>query len=188
MTITGTIALPDGRTTRLFVRSADDVSLYTPLAEATFMDDGDHERESALRVVLNSEVVCVDAHAGIDPADVQHVFVRPTAPDSKRIFACVIVTEARVEKMLESEPCVLETFSFQVSSGRIVTPAGTIAAFETWVQRVFPELRLPIMCFANVSEAFDAMAEADWSDVPAASGDATLLPTSFEDVASLVAA
>jgi hypothetical protein len=89
---------------------------------------------------------------------------------------------------MEEEPHVIETFSFQVSPGRIVTPAGTIAAFEGWLERAFPGMKLPIVSFSHITESVDTFAEADLSDIRPEGSDPLQLPTSFEDIASLVAA
>jgi hypothetical protein len=148
--------LPEGRRTRVFVRDASLLSRLAPVVVELFMDDGDREREPALREVLSGHIVYVDAHAGVGPSDLRHVFVRRSEREgASRIFACVIVTEARMEKMLEAEPHVIETFSFQIAPGRVVTTAGTVAAFEAWFGRVFPGMKLPAVRFDQVTSVLD---------------------------------
>jgi len=189
--IVAKVPLSAGRSARLFVHGAADVALFTPAVEPSFMEEDDREREPALREVLAKSLVYVDAHAGIDPADVQHLFIRATDdPDEIPILACAIATEARVEQTLAEAPYVAETFSFQVSSGNLVTPAGTIAAFEGWFERTFPDMRLPIICFARLSETIEQLQELDldWAILQAEPDDSASLPSSVDDVQGLVAA
>jgi hypothetical protein len=188
--IVATVPLSADRSARLFVRNAADVALFTPMVAPLFMEEDDREREPALREVLAKPLVFVDAHSGIDPADVQHLFVRATEdPDEIPLLACAIATEARVEQALAEARYVAETFSFQVSLRKLVTPAGTIAAFEGWFERTFPDMRLPIICFARLSETIEQLElDLDEQVRQGEHDDAASLPSSVDNVQGLVAA
>jgi hypothetical protein len=93
----------------------------------------------------------------------------------------------RLEHMLAAMPFVAETFSFQISSGRLVTPAGTIAAFEAWFERTFPDLRLPAVCFKGFSEEVDSFDSLDWATLQEGLGSLEPLPGRVDDVVALVA-
>jgi hypothetical protein len=145
-----------GHTGRLFARvpeSIDDDAMARATSE--YQDAEDVDREPYLREALTGSTVRIDAHFGVDPRDVLHVFVQT---EEGPLFACVIVSENRADQMLEQSPVIHETYSFQIANGTCVTKAAATAAFEHWVERNFPDMPLPrVRLLRWMDEPFLAM-------------------------------
>lgn len=103
-------------------------------------DESDTARERVLGTIVQRPRITGTVHEGVSPSDVLHVYL-DGAP-AGRVFACVVVSEARLEQMLTEAPLVVEGLSLQVASTRWLTPDSVRAAMEAWASRNFG--RVPV--------------------------------------------
>jgi hypothetical protein len=138
-------AAAEGRSGRVFARGAvpdGDLSRY--FAASYFNDEEDRDRDAVLRSILSWPNVVVVTHRSLEPSDVIQAFFRCQVDGaSEKVFACAVVSKARLEKMLEETSVVVEGHSLQVAATRRITDAGIRAALEAWTERNYPDLPLP---------------------------------------------
>jgi hypothetical protein len=133
----------DGRRARVFSRNPlVPTQSWEELARAD-TDDDDLARLARIEPLLRTGRVSGMAHPGVDPPDVVHVFLG-TAP-SDRTFACVIVSEPRLQQMLQESAVVVEGVSLEVAHARFLRPRALRAALEAWVERNFPGVPVPML-------------------------------------------
>ena len=158
----------DGRQGRLFAR--DPIVLQTALARGELLewDEDDMGREPRLRATLATGSVSATIHPGVDPDDVQHVFLEGPETGAP-VFACVVVSRQRLEQMLIEASVVVEGFSLQVALGNHLTPDELRAALEAWAERNFagaapPKFRLDLWVDPDGAEAPRAQRPIDESE------------------------
>lgn len=130
-----------GRRGRIFTR--DGLQPSRESLDRIFADSFTNEdvnRVEDLHSALSRPVLFAVAHQGVDPGDVMHVYIRNTEP---AIFACVVVTTARLRQMLSEAPTVLENLDLQVAPTERLTVPAIEAAMQAWVERNFPRLPVP---------------------------------------------
>lgn len=132
---------PGMRRGRIFLRDGAEVTAELRTTDPPVEED-DRARHGLLRDVFRGGVVRCVAHPGadVDATDVVDVYV--TLPWTQEpVFACVVVSEARLERMLVEAPIVVEDLHLQVASTGgegSLTPSALRAALGTWAGRVFP--------------------------------------------------
>jgi len=112
--------------------------------EAAFIDPEDEARMDLIEALLNAEQpLQVSIFPGEQSPPEFHAYFRdPNDPES-RLFACVLVSEPIVRKLLEAPPhMVFETETFQIM-GSDTTSASLQSAFEAWAGRLWPDRTLP---------------------------------------------
>jgi len=138
-------ALSNGRRARAFYPATLDGSCPVGLSDQrvkdSFADDEDAERLALIRATLEKDFVRVDAHEGIDPADVWGLYLHT---NDGRLFLTKMIPRPRVTRMLQAgaESFVVETATMQVCESE--RPAELRAAFDRWLQRVFPDVPSPV--------------------------------------------
>ncbi len=131
--------LADSRRVRVFYKTlpsrAEDVR--TTAEQSFFDDDDDRERERRIVSLLtgpNIQVVRAVAYPTLGARDVLQLYVRDGDDD---LFACVLMTHARLRETLR-EPPFVEGFSHQVIQGDHLSVEGVRTAARVWVERCFP--------------------------------------------------
>jgi hypothetical protein len=108
------------------------------------MDDDEAARQARLRDILRTGFVRVLVYPG-DMALPDVLFAYLVAGHGESVFACVVVSEQRVQTMLLEAPLVIEGFSLQVAQGDGNAPDDVEAALAAWAARNFPGL--PVVGF-----------------------------------------
>lgn len=126
----------DGRQMRVFARTFDGAIDWTEIA-AQDLDESDLPRLQVLAAAVRSPRVTATAHPGVDPPDVLHVYL--DVADVGRVFACVVVSETRLQTMLDEAPRVVEGLWLQVAPGPHLTADSVRAALQAWSARCFGE-------------------------------------------------
>ena len=138
--------LGNGRRARAFYPATPDGSSPEGLSDQcvkdSFADDEDVERLALIRARLEKDFVRVDAHEGIDPADVWGLYLHT---NDGRLFLTKMIPRPRLARLLRAigaEPFVVETATMQVCESE--RPADLRTAFEQWLQRVLPDVPSPV--------------------------------------------
>jgi hypothetical protein len=105
-------------------------------AARAMIDAEDAQRLPLLRQALQQTLVHATAHPTVEEEDVLQVYI--DGPDG-RLFACTIVSPARLEQMLASSCAIIEGLTLQAA------PRGldVRGALEAWAARCFPDLPAP---------------------------------------------
>ncbi len=112
------------------------------------------------------------AHPGVDPEDVVHVYVQPLE-GGERLFACAIVSQDRLLRMLREASSVLEGFSLQVVEARHLSVDAIGAAVEAWAERNYPDLQVPAFLVEPWRPALEIPAVDERADARDREGDQT---------------
>ncbi len=134
---------PGMRRGRIFLRAGVEVTAALRATDPPLEAD-DRVRHGLLRDAFQGVVVRCVAQPGVasdvDAPDTMDVYV--TLPGTQTpTFACVVVSETSLERMLAEAPIVVEDLHLQVvNTGheRTLTPSTLRAALETWARRAFP--------------------------------------------------
>jgi hypothetical protein len=112
--------------------------------EANFVDPEDKARMGLIESFLDTyQSLQISIFPGEQAPPEFHAYFRDPKDPESRLFACVLVPEPIVRKLLEAPPhMVFETETFQVMGGD-TSPASLQAAFESWARRVWPNRELP---------------------------------------------
>jgi hypothetical protein len=70
------------------------------------------------------------------------VFLRGEG-DNDLVFACVLVSGARLRDMLAQSSPIVEGFTLQVLPSEHLSVESVRAALQSWIERCFPDLVLP---------------------------------------------
>jgi hypothetical protein len=132
----------DGRQGRIFARDPKILQTALEREGVLALEDDDNAREPRLRAILATGRVKAAINPGVDPDDVQHVFLEEPGTRAP-VFACVIVSRQRLERMLDQAPLVVESFGLQVALGNHLTPDELRAALEAWTERNFAGMAPP---------------------------------------------
>jgi hypothetical protein len=133
----------DHRRARVFFREfPTDLQAADSAVVARYWDDEDQEREPALRRILVQPNVGAVAYPTSGHRDVLQVFLKETGRDAL-VFACVLMSGARLRDMLARSSPIVEGFALQVLPGDHLSMEGIRAALQVWVERCFPDLVLP---------------------------------------------
>jgi hypothetical protein len=137
-----------GRTGRAF-GSAADLALVSRQVRTLVAED-DHARDRALRRLLaTTRGFDVVAYPGRDAPDEAHAYLdvgpsaRPLLPAPDALFACVVVTPARVRAAVAAGGVVVEDLSLQVAASDRLTPRVVRNALAVWVARLFATAWIP---------------------------------------------
>jgi hypothetical protein len=147
MTATLEVTMPDGRQGRIFANTKPIDDAIKNAFTTSFIEEDDRSRDAALRDLVSQGALIAWAHPGVDPDDVVHVYLQPVASGDP-LFACVVVSRERLERMLSESSFVMEGFSLQVVDARTLSAdsAETIqAAIEAWIGRIYPSASLPVI-------------------------------------------
>ena len=152
---------------RMRMCAADRSALAMPLVwDAIALADSDEDDEARqkelARVISSGPSVTATTHRVLAAPGVLHVFVRD--PRGGRLFACVLVSEERLEQMLSEAPTVLEGSWFQVAPTRNLRPSAVRAALDAWTERNFTG-----DVVGGAFPSFDVSAWPDPDDLPFAS-------------------
>jgi hypothetical protein len=107
-----------------------------------YWDDEDQEREPALRRIVAQTNVSAVAYPTSGHRDVLQVFLKEHDRDDL-LFACVLITGARLRDMLARSSPIVEGFGLQVLPGEHLSMEGIRSALQVWVERCFPDIVLP---------------------------------------------
>ncbi|HET7501582.1 MAG TPA: hypothetical protein VFK02_11280 [Kofleriaceae bacterium] len=132
----------DRRRARVIFRGPPvDAVAAEDIAEARFWDDDDPEREPLLRRLLVQPNVSAIAYPTSGHRDVLQVFLRE--PEGGLVFACVMMSGARLRDLLTQSPFIVEGFSLQILQGEHLSMEGIRTALLVWVERCFPDVVQP---------------------------------------------
>jgi hypothetical protein len=138
---------------RIFLRDGDEAAAQ--LIETDPPIEGEDEaRYELLYGAFKSGVVHSVAHPGVDIPDVMDVYIaHPETGDP--VFACVVVSQNRLKRMLAEAPVVIEDFCLQVANVPRLTTSAIRAALTTWAARIFPPINAPQFNVTIWSDATD---------------------------------
>ncbi|HEY0482335.1 MAG TPA: hypothetical protein VGD37_32665 [Kofleriaceae bacterium] len=107
-----------------------------------YWDDDDQAREPVLRHLLARTNVSAIAYPTLGYRDVLQVFLRDEGDDDL-VFACALVSGARLRDMLAQSSPIIEGFTLQVLPSEHLSVESIRAALQSWIERCFPRLVLP---------------------------------------------
>jgi hypothetical protein len=139
ITVESTVA--GGRRARGFFRDLPLVENAEAAIAARYWDDEDQLREPVLRAALSRTPVRAIAYPTLGHRDVLQVFLKDD--QDHLVFACVLISGARLRDMLAQSSPIIEGFALQVLPGEHLSMEGVRAALQAWVERCFPHLVLP---------------------------------------------
>jgi len=135
--------LADRRRARAFFRELPlDSQAADAAVVARYWDDEDHDREPALRRIVAQTNVRAIAYPTSGHRDVLQVFLDENGRGDL-LFACVLVSGARLRDMLTRSSPIVEGFGLQVLPGEHLSMEGIRTALQVWVERCFPDIVLP---------------------------------------------
>jgi hypothetical protein len=140
--ITLETTLANGHRARGFFRQFPDVPAAEAMVVERYWDEEDQAREPVLRSVLARLNVAAIAYPTLEHRDVLQVFLRDDDAGDL-VFACVLVTGARLRAMLAQSSPVVEGFTLQVLPSEHLSMEGVRAALQSWIERCFPGVGLP---------------------------------------------
>ena len=105
-----------------------------------YWDEDDQARAPILRNLLSRTNVEAVAHPTLGHRDVLQVFLKD---GEELVFACVLVSGARLREMLAQSSPVVEGFALQVLQSEHLSVESIRTALQSWIERCFPGLVLP---------------------------------------------
>jgi hypothetical protein len=132
--------LDDGQRARGFFRELPDLRSFESLIVERYWDDEDQAREPVLRSILARPNVSAIAYPTLEYRDVLQVFLRDV---DDLVFACSLVSGARLREMLAESSVVIEGFTLQILQTEHLSMEGVRSALQCWVERCFPKLVMP---------------------------------------------
>lgn len=126
---------------RGFFRELPDPDGATSVIAEQYWDDDDRARQPALRRILQRSNVSAIAYPTLGHRDVLQVFLRDSSGEP--VFACVLVSGARLRDMLAQSSPIVEGFALQVLPSEHLSVESVRAALQSWIERCFPDLVLP---------------------------------------------
>jgi hypothetical protein len=136
--ITFEAQLANERRARAFFRKLPDPQTAEAVIADRYWDDDDQAREPVLRDILARTNVSAVAYPTLGYRDVLQVFLRDGNHDDL-VFACVLVSGARLREMLAQSSPIVEGFALQVLQTEHLSMEGVRAALQAWVERCFPD-------------------------------------------------
>jgi hypothetical protein len=133
--------LPNEHRARGFFRELADPRTASAIIAEQHWDDDDRAREPVLRRILAQANVSAVAYPTTGHRDVLQVFLRDG--DGSPVFACVLVSGARLRDMLAQSSPVVEGFALQVLPSEQLSVESMRAGLQSWIERCFPDLVLP---------------------------------------------
>lgn len=140
--ITFETQLANQRRARGFFRELPDPQAAEAIMAGRYWDNDDQAREPVLRNLLARTNVAAIAYPTLGHRDVIQLFLRDSDGDDL-VFACVLVSGARLQAMLAQSSPIVEGFALQVLPGEHLSVESIRAALQSWVERCFPDLVLP---------------------------------------------
>lgn len=126
---------------RGFFRELPELEVATATIAERYWDDDDQARLPVLRKILQQTAVSAIAYPTLGNRDVLQVFLRDSGGGS--VFACVLISGARLRDMLARSSPIVEGFAMQVLPSEHLSVESVRAALQSWVERCFPDLVLP---------------------------------------------
>lgn len=126
---------------RGFFRELPHPEAATAVIAEQYWDDDDQARQPALRKILQRTNVSAIAYPTLGNRDVLQVFLRDNRGEP--VFACVLVSGARLRDMLARSSPIVEGFALQVLPSEHLSVESVRAALQSWIERCFPDLVLP---------------------------------------------
>jgi len=126
---------------RGFFRELPDPEAATAVIAEQYRDDDDQARELALRRILQRSNASAIAYPTLGHRDVLQVFLRDSS--GELVFACVLLSGARLREMLAQSSPIVEGFALQVLPSEHLSVESVRAALQSWIERCFPDLMLP---------------------------------------------
>lgn len=126
---------------RGFFRELPDPQAARAIIAAQYCDDDDQTREPALRRILQRPSVSAIAYPTLGHRDVLQVFLRDSSGEP--VFACVLISGARLRDMLAESSPIVEGFAMQVLPSNHLSIESIRVALQSWIERCFPDLVLP---------------------------------------------
>jgi hypothetical protein len=133
--------LADEHRARGFFRELPDPQAASAIIAEQYWDDDDRARQPALRRILQRPNVGAIAYPTLGHRDVLQVFLRDSGGEP--VFACVLVSGARLRDMLTRSSPIVEGFALQVLPSEHLSVESVRAALQSWIERCFPDLVLP---------------------------------------------
>lgn len=131
-----------GRSAVVYVPTLERIGESAALASAMYWDEEDLAREPLLRRLIDTPSLHAVVFPTLPQRDVLQVFLRGEGGEDDLLFACAMITLARLDELLRDGP-VVEGFTLQVARNRHLTLEAVRAAVIAWVERTFPDLPLP---------------------------------------------
>ncbi|HEX8109788.1 MAG TPA: hypothetical protein VF516_18785 [Kofleriaceae bacterium] len=126
---------------RGFFRELPDPQVASAIIAEQYWDDDDQARQPTLRRILQRPNVSAIAYPTLGHRDVLQVFLRDSGAEP--VFACVLVSGARLRDMLTGSSPIVEGFALQVLPSEHLSVESVRAALQSWIERCFPDLVLP---------------------------------------------
>jgi hypothetical protein len=126
---------------RGFFRELPDPQVATAIIAERYWDDDDQVRMAALQTIVERTNVSAITYPTLGHRDVLQVFLRDGGGEP--VFACVLVSGARLRDMLARSSPIVEGFAMQVLSSEHLSVESIRAALQSWIERCFPSLVLP---------------------------------------------
>lgn len=139
--ITFETKLPNGHRGRGFFRELLDPEIANAIIADRYWDDDDQTRAPVLHSILARSNVSAIAYPTLGHRDVLQVFLKDSS--DQPVFACVLVSGARLRTMLEASSPIVEGFALQVLPSEHLSIESIRAALQSWIERCFPTIVLP---------------------------------------------
>jgi hypothetical protein len=126
------------------LRQTKEAELVVLLNNASFVEEDDAERLALLEQALQQPTVTVETSPGGAVPHELHAYILSPEVSEAPIFACVLAPLELVHLLVKEPPhVVVETASLQIVDS--VTGASIIASIESWMRRVWPAARIPVV-------------------------------------------
>jgi hypothetical protein len=135
--------LANERRARGFFRELPAPQIAQAVVAERYWDDDDQARAPSLQNILSRTNVSAIAYPTLAHRDVLQVFLRDEGDDDL-VFACVLVSGARLRAMLAQSSPIVEGFALQVLPSEHLSVESIRAALQSWIERCFPELGYPV--------------------------------------------
>lgn len=126
---------------RGFFQELPDPKTAIAIIAERYWDEDDQVRVAALRKILERTNVSAITYPTLGHRDVLQVFLRDSGAEP--VFACVLVSGARLRDMLAQSSPIVEGFAMQVLPSEHLSVESIRVALQSWIERCFPNLVLP---------------------------------------------
>jgi hypothetical protein len=133
--------LANGHRARGFFRELPEPEVAAVIIAERYWDDDDQARLPALQRILQQPNVSAIAYPTLGYRDVLQIFLRDSGGEP--MFACVLVSGARLRDMLAQSSPIVEGFALQVLPSEHLSVESVRAALQSWIERCLPDVVLP---------------------------------------------
>lgn len=133
--------ISNGRIARLYVDDAVAPSLIAASSEleefvqSQYWDEDDIERSRVLDSLVRRGAIHADAYPTYRDSNTLKVYIRC---DGAPVFACSLLSMARLRQLLKQTPMFLEGFTTQIVPTERLSVEAIKAAIQQWIERGFP--------------------------------------------------